>query len=105
MKLLDYGDRREVKDWRIKTLEWLKSLIEALPQLSKVTWRRGRCRLCLADPEEETSEYVNVPGKHGNLISVHRNRVYQAFNVDEEIKKRTETTKARRNAAAKKALK
>jgi hypothetical protein len=59
----------------------------------------------LADPEDDTSEYVDVPGKHGNLISVPRNRVCQAFNVDEEIKKRTETTKARRNAAAKKAMK
>jgi hypothetical protein len=32
---------------------------------------------------------------------VPRNRVYQALNVDEEITKRTETTKARRCAAAK----
>jgi hypothetical protein len=37
IKLLDYGDQMEVKDWSIKTLERLKSLIETLSQLSKIT--------------------------------------------------------------------
>jgi hypothetical protein len=62
MKLSYYRDQRKVKNWSIKTLEQLKSPIETLPQLSKVKWRKGRRRLCLADLEEGD---VGIRGRTG----------------------------------------
>lgn len=50
LQLEELSPEGEKRDWRVKTLEHLKTLVDALPQLSNISYYVGHKTLRLADP-------------------------------------------------------
>lgn len=98
--------RGEEKEWKAADLELVKSLTEALPKLTEVSYQVTFGNLALAIPGAASHTVDGVgPFKTENeykgYVMVPRKEEFKPFDVEKELNKRKQATKDRRSAAGK----